>query len=228
MSDLCRELDALLRAEGADLVGFADLKGVPEANLPFGVAVAVSLPKEIVRSIEDGPNLSYYEMYHNVNARLDRIVMVGESFLVERGFRAFAQTTQSVVRLDDHRTQLPHKTVATRAGLGWIGRCALLVTEAYGSALRISSLITDAPLKCHEGVSISRCGRCRACVEHCPSGAVAGEAWSAGLPRERLVDADRCAETARALCMERFGKQATLCGKCIVVCPYTRRYLSKV
>ena len=117
--------------------------------------------------------------------------------------------------------------MATRAGLGWIGKCALLVTEEYGSALRISSLITDAPLECNAPQKASRCGNCRACAEHCPSGAVTGEAWSAGIVRARLIDAERCAETARALCRERFGKQATLCGKCIVVCPYTRRSLKR-
>ena len=90
MNDLCRELTALLRAEGADLVGFANLADVPESDLPFGVSVAVALPKEIVRAIEDGPNLSYYETYHLINARLDRIVEAGAAFLMERGFRAFA------------------------------------------------------------------------------------------------------------------------------------------
>lgn len=227
MNGLNRELEALLRASGADLVGFADLRLVPEANLPFGVAVAIRLPPEIVRSISDGPNLPYYETYHDVNARLDRIVTAGAECLTQRGYHAVAQTTGSVLRLDDDRTPLPHKTVATRAGFGWIGRCALLVTEEYGSALRLSSLTTDAPLDCAEPVDSSRCGSCRECVLNCPASAVAGEIWHAGMVRERMVDAGKCRETARALCAERFGKEATLCGKCIEVCPYTQRYLMR-
>ena len=44
------------------------------------------------------------------------------------------------------RTVMPHKTVAVHAGLGWIGKSALFVTEKYGSAVRLTSVLTDAPL----------------------------------------------------------------------------------
>jgi epoxyqueuosine reductase QueG len=57
-------------------------------------------------------------------------------------------------------TGLPHKTTATLAGLGWIGKCALLVTERYGSAIRLTAVLTEAELPCGEPVSRSRCGAC--------------------------------------------------------------------
>ena len=52
-------------------------------------------------------------------------------FLKNKGFDALAKT-QSVVKTDEttKRSKLPHKTVATKAGVGWIGKCALLITEA--------------------------------------------------------------------------------------------------
>jgi epoxyqueuosine reductase QueG len=176
-------------------------------------------------SIADGPNLPYYETYHEINARLDRIVTAGAEYLKSLGYQAVAQTTKAVVRLDEHTTLLPHKTVATRAGLGWIGRSALLVTREYGPALRLSSILTDAPLKAAEAVSASSCGDCGECVRHCPAGALMGEKWAPGLTRERLVDVETCSQTTKRLCRERFGIEATICGKCIVVCPFTRRYL---
>ncbi len=227
MNSLNETLSALLRENGADLVGFADLRAVPEAGMPFGVSVAVKLPPEIVRSIEDGPNLGYYETYNELNARLDRIVTAGAEYLTGLGYRAAAQTTKSVVKLDDTRTLLPHKTVATRAGLGWIGRCALLVTKEYGSALRLSSVLTDAPLETALPVEASSCGDCSECVLHCPARALKGKIWSAGMARDHLMDAPGCRDTARKLSLERFGKEATICGKCIEVCPYTRRYLRR-
>jgi epoxyqueuosine reductase QueG len=225
MSDLNRELEALLREGGADLVGFADLREVPEAGLPFGVSVAIRLPPGIVRSIADGPNLPYYETYHDINARLDAIVTAGAEYLTNLGYRAKAQTTKAVVKLDENRTLLPHKTVATRAGLGWIGRSALLVTREYGPALRISSILTDAPLDAAKPVDESSCGDCGECIRHCPAGALVGGKWQLGLSRERLVDVGACSQTAKRLCRERFGIEATICGKCIEVCPFTRRYL---
>ena len=170
MSDLNRELETLLREGGADLVGFADLKDVPEAGMPFGVSVAIRLPPEIVRSISDGPNLSYYKTYHEINARLDRIVTAGAVYLKGFGYQATAQTTKYVVKLNENATLLPHKTVATRAGLGWIGRNALLVTREFGPALRFSSILTDAPLEAAKPVDESSCGDCGECVRYCPRG----------------------------------------------------------
>jgi len=52
-------------------------------------------------------------------------------------------------------------TVANRAGLGWIGHSAILVTPAFGKAVRLASVLTDAPFICAEPVLESRCGRCR-------------------------------------------------------------------
>ena len=46
-------------------------------------------------------------------------------------------------------------------------------------------------------------------------------------PREDLVDVEKCRPAARKLAWERLGEEITLCGKCIEVCPYTRRYLEK-
>ena len=46
-----------------------------------------------------------------------------------------------------------HFGIATRAELGWIGKNCLLVTEKFGSAIRLSSLLTQVPLCCEEPVN---------------------------------------------------------------------------
>lgn len=149
-NELTRELKELLRAEGADLVGVGDLTEVPENvrhGLSVGISVAVKYPKEIIRGISELPTQEYRNWYGSLNEQLDRIVTAGTSFLEKKGYQAIAKTRQQVGSYDDDCiTELPHKTVATRAGLGWIGKCALLVTERYGSMVRISSILTNAPL----------------------------------------------------------------------------------
>lgn len=90
----------------------------------------------------------------------------------KRGFETYTQTTGRVEVNQNKLSKLPHKTVATRGGLGWIGKNCLLVTPQYGSAIRISSLLTNAPLKYDEPVNQSYCGTCNQCVKNCPAQAL--------------------------------------------------------
>lgn len=227
MYGIQEELKEILEQSGAALVGFADLEPVQGAGMKTGVSVAVPLPRELVRSIQDGPNMAYYDAYFALNRELDVIVTAGAEFLNAKGYRAVAQTTEDVAESDDYRTALPHKTVATRSGLGWIGKCALLVTPQYGSAVRLSSLLTNAPMQYGTPVRESRCGGCMACANACPGKAVSGKLWSAGADRNSFFDPYACRKAARALAWEKTKKEITLCGQCIVACPYTKRYLQE-
>lgn len=226
MQGIDNELKAFLYKEGASLVGFADLSCIPESKLPIGVAIAVKLPPDIVLGIHDGPTIAYYETYLELNEKLDRIVSKGAAFLKEQGYEALPQTTTTVYANEEHRTILPHKTVATRAGLGWIGKSALLVTEAFGPAVRLSSILTNAPLGCDKPMTVSRCGNCNACTIACPGQAISGKLWNIGMDRDEFFNPYVCREKARQIAKEKMDKEITLCGKCIEVCPYASKYLN--
>ena len=75
---------------------------------------------------------------------------------------------------------------------GWIGKNCLLVTPQYGSAIRISSLLTNASLESDKAENQSRCGQCELCVKKCPAQALKGTLWEADTPREEIVDVDQC------------------------------------
>ena len=229
MKDITGFLRDELLCHGADLVGFGDLTGLPahvRENLPIGVCVAVKYPREVIRGIARRPTREYRDCYHQLNERLDMLVTLGAEALQMLGHRALAKTRAQVAHNDaEHHTLLPHKTVATRAGLGWIGKCALLVNEQYGSMIRISTILTDAPLNTAKAMNHSRCGSCSACVTACPAAAATGIAWSVNTPRDAFFDAEKCSEAAKARSLQSFGEALTICGKCIEVCPYTRRYL---
>jgi epoxyqueuosine reductase QueG len=229
MTDITTDLLRALSKAGADLAGVGDLTALPEAQrcgLPYGIAVAVKYPEWVIRGIADMPTRDYYDHYHTLNEQLDALVTLGTRLLIDAGYRAVAQTRAFVQQSEtDYSTILPHKTVATCAGLGWIGKCALLVTREFGSAVRISSLLTDAPLMPSAPVDASQCGSCTACTLACPAGAVSGKAWSPGLPRDAFFNAYRCRETAREISGKQLGEAITLCGKCIEGCPHTKRYL---
>ena len=128
-------------------------------------------------------------------------------------------------------TDLPHKTIATRAGLGWIGKCALLINKHFGAALRLGSVLTEAPLTTGTPNYMPGCGKCIACLEACPANAILGTNWEAGVPRNSLVDVFRCREIARDRLIMRIGREVvgrTFCGMCIAVCPWTKDYINQM
>ena len=232
MNDLTVKVQQELIRLGADLVNFGDLHELPldvRGGLPIGITVAVKYPCEVIRGIAELPTPEYRDWYNRLNESLDSIVTRGSQYLNSLGYQAIAQT-RAVVGFGESElnTRLPHKTVATRAGVGWIGKCALLITEQYGSMVRISTILTDAPLETAEPVNESKCGDCMSCTNACPASAIRGKSWSINVNRDELVDAPLCRRAARERAQLGFGRaDVTICGKCIEICPHTRRYLNQ-
>ena len=230
MNDLNQKMETELLRFGADIVGFADLRELPDdvrEGLPFGISIAVVYPKEVIRGIKELPTLEYREWYDKLNEKLDATVTHGAEMLGEMGYKAIAKTRKYIGGWDDEiRTLLPHKTVATRAGIGWIGKSALLVTGKYGSAIRVSTILTDAPFVTATPVNESRCGAgCMICANACPTGVISGKLWEAGMERHELFDAEKCLKTVKERSRLGFNEDATICGKCIEICPHTQRYI---
>ena len=225
---LKEELFSLLRGKGAVLVGAADMTGFVEGACTTGISVAVPVPRHIVEDLKTAPTQEYLEMYGILNRKLDAMVEAGAAFLAEKGYQAVANTTKVTPwNRTDLQTTLPHKTVATRAGLGWIGKNCLLVTKEYGGAIRISTILTDAPLPADQPMEESQCGKCSKCVEACPGGALKGVKWKAGMGREEIMDSQICLETQPKVMKAATGVEADICGKCYAVCPYTQGYLNR-
>ena len=232
MTDFTHKIKNELHNLGADIVGFGSLEELPadvREGMPVGIIIAVKYPKEVILDIKELPTQEYRDWYDRLNERLDIIVTCGASLLFKMGYKATAKTCEQVGydgEGDKHYTMLPHKTVATRAGIGWIGKCALLVTEDYGSAVRLSSILTDAPLNTASPINKSRCGDCMICTNACPGAAVSGIPWVVRLDRDDFFNPDKCSKTARERSKLGFGGDITICGKCIEVCPYTQKYIN--
>lgn len=162
---LAQEITQYLTEQGAAQVGFADLHGVTGASLPYGITALVALPREIVGPLVDQPHRAYYDAYQAINVRLDAMAEGCAALLRTHGYQATANTEEHLPTGAEDRSPLPHKAVACRAGLGWIGKNNLLTTPDFGGAVRLCTVVTDAPLPTAEPVLSSRCGSCRVCVD---------------------------------------------------------------
>jgi epoxyqueuosine reductase len=228
MSTLNEEITKYLLENGAALVGFADLKIIdPSArdNLLYGISIGVALDPKVIGNIKIGPTREYLAEYKKVNDLLDNLSRITAQFLINKGYKAEARLATVGEDKATLTAKLPHKTVATRAGLGWIGKNNLLITRQYGPAVRLVTVLTDAPVTTGQPIDKSVCGHCRHCVEACPAHALTGKNWEAGVPREALFDAFTCRGMARNLTQKLIGEAVSICGLCITACPWTQRYL---
>ncbi len=226
------QLGQMLTAHGAGIVACADLAPLPvevRKGLPLGICIGVPLTPEIIAAIGKGPTPEYAAEYDRVNAHLNDLCDACAAFLADAGYQAVAiKATLHNDQLDFNTltTALPHKTVAGLAGVGWIGKCALLVTKQFGSAVRYSTVLTDAPLPSGTPADESECGDCDVCVAICPADAPTGRTWQPGMARDEFFDAHACCEAARRQTLD-IGVDGYICGRCIAACPHTRKYLQQ-
>jgi epoxyqueuosine reductase len=78
---------------------------------------------------------------------------------------------------------IPERSLAREAGLGWIGKNAMLIHPEDGSWFWIGEIITTAALSPDRPIT-DHCGKCRKCIDACPTGAI--------LEDLRAVDSRKC------------------------------------
>lgn len=211
--------------------GFADLRGLLPAPLdgfPSGVSILRRLDDGIVDGIGRGPTRAYLDHYQSINDELNGLVALIAEDLRRAGWSSepVPATVDDLTLQERHRATLSvpvsHKMVATRAGLGWVGKTDLLVSSRFGTRIRLASILTTAPVIPAQPIDESRCGGCSACVDACPAHAANGQQWNVGRSRDEFFDAFACHRYCRRISDENLGEAISLCGMCVRICPRGR------
>lgn len=220
-----------MEAQQIVLWGAADLRDVaPPADetgnrFPFAISWAIPMNPETMAGIQSGPTQAYADEYASVNARINELSKALAAEIRTKGVRASALAASDRTDTVHIKGDFPHKTAATRAGLGWIGRHCQLITRPFGSWVRLGTVFTDMELPWGPPIERSFCGRCTRCVEACPAGALKGGLWHPGLAREALLDVRACDEWKKKHYFQ--YHKGHNCGICSAVCPFGLKSLKK-
>lgn len=179
------------------------------------VVCAVAYDGEIVSKSSDTaashPKITSYACrrdYHKVirKALLSVLRQLRERYPQLQG-RAFVDSAPLV-----------EKQLAVDAGLGWIGRQSLLVTPQYGSYVLLGELVlTEEADEYDVPLQKVGCGKCRRCVEACPTGAIVDD---------MVINTARCVschtiETTPSDAVDLHG-WVFGCDECQKSCPHNR------
>ena len=146
-------------------------------------------------------------------------VLAGRCDELARWLRARLPSARAK-RFVDHGWAMD-RAIAERAGIGFAGKHASLITREAGSYVLLAEMLLSAPLPA-DAQSRRSCGQCRACLPACPTGAIVAPG---------VIDARRCIsyltiehhgpipEPLRPL----MGTWAFGCDLCQEACPINER-----
>ena len=214
--NLNQEITQLLENEGCKIFGFADLHILPmSVRQGFDTGIVMGVPytaKGMKENLENNPNRFDNDSGETFEP-LERFEKSVIKFLKEKGFKVSTNYRKTAFS-----GGVSHKMVGTLAGIGWIGRLAILTTKKYGPALRLTAVLSNAPFKCGKPITKSLCPpKCNACADICPTKAIKEGLWEQGIHRDAFFDVKACGKGRK--------NRQPMCGLCISVCPYAKKGL---
>lgn len=207
-------------------VHFVDVSQLPEQQnkgLNTAILFGLSLTPEFIQKVAQTDD--YVEQLVRSNrqeedefslkeAETDIIADYLADYLQTKGYSAYSQSEKNQLvngcyDVVSHSTLLPHKTIAVLAGMGWIGKHNLLITNEQGSAISMCTVLTNAPIHVSINPEVHpKCGTCTICKDVCPTKALTGKSWDKNTTRDEIVNVYKC----------------ITCLKCLVHCPWTQSY----
>ena len=188
----------------------------PRLLLPDAQTICVlAVPMELFpqRSSFSVASYAHYMDYH------DTILPMAENLV---SYIHELSTEPFTYRICIDSAPVLERSLAVRAGLGWIGKSSMLINRKYGSTLFLCEILLSTVIEPDQPYLPDRCGSCTRCVDACPNHCID--------PFTRTIRADCC---AAYLTIEHKGdfspEQSALvgthlfgCDECLLACPWNR------
>ncbi len=184
---MLEKVKALLLEQKMDVVGVADVQDWPSPLLECrpkeilkDCARLIVLGKEIPRPLyitQRHAHELYGHAAQNYYQSMDAAAIEVASLLTRSGFPSVSLGAYLplLMREGKYWGMVSFKHAAVKAGLGTLGKNTLLITQDFGNRLRLSGVLTTAPLPAGKPLQKSLCiESCRTCIESCPVEALDG------------------------------------------------------
>lgn len=199
---------------GIDIIGFADpkyydkfkKKNRPEKFLEGAqtvIIVGIYLYDIILDAWSQDQNTG--KSFHYLDSIIENLLRLLKDYLREKEYES---------KVIPYNPGLFLKDSAALAGIGPIGKNNLLLTEEFGSQIRLRALVTKAPLLTGSPIEQSKyCFECNKCVDSCPVDALS----------EGIYNRDVCFSYNLANLRKLSKYTAIWCNICIECCPVGKK-----
>lgn len=211
------KLRRILENHPESLYGFADISYSPYAKM-YRSALVFAVPYGKQLTLQTYREPDFEQGIQDARSVLDAVMAEIEALLRAEGAAYWippvAQTSEETLL-----APFSFKYAAVHAGLGWIGKNDVLITERYGPRVRLSAVLIDSALPCGPVITESRCpDDCVKCIDACPHKALHNVRWNIHAKRSEIIDYPLCNEKRSQFIAKHGRKNA--CGLCLAACPY--------
>lgn len=214
--DILNDIGGILEAcpdilSGISSIDFSDYK------TDYKCALVIAVPHSRRTGLRVYNEEAFETLIHE--ARQRSITVINEiAAVLDRNDVRYCIPAPAQTNEEELNALLSFKYAAVNAGLGWIGKNDVLVTERYGPEVTLNAILISCDLPAGAPIVKSKCpSGCDLCVKACPYGALTDTMWDGRAKRSELINYHLCNQK-RSLYKETHNRKHA-CGLCMAACP---------
>lgn len=217
MIDLYNGIMEIFKKNSKILFGISNIS-YSEYKSEYKCALVFAIPHTELLSINNYKEEKFEslicEARDYINLLLKEITILLKEYKIQYYIPPVAQSSEETLI-----APFSFKFASVNAGLGWIGKNDVLITEKYGPRVRLSAILINYELPIGTPIIKSKCpSECNICINACPHNALTDYQWNIGSKREELINYKLCNQK-RSLYLKTHHRKHS-CGLCMVSCSF--------